>query len=184
MKSLLKFLTFLAVPTISFSQDTVATNETKTNSIPHYLPQANQMDRTKYIGLDGKVVTYEEALPKLKERLGDIDKERVLETVKLLQWYGDSIAGSDVMDALVKLYTSISSPTQQDALKMTKEEALDLELKGQVLIAIVMSGDHRRVKLMSEASNDPHYGIRGLANWLSAEIRQRDHFKRGFVPPP
>jgi hypothetical protein len=160
------------------------TNAAETNSITLYQIQAIESYRTNYIQLDRKIVTYDEALPKLKDRLNSPDARQVLSTVKQLQRYGDSIAGTDVMDRLVSLYYQTPSPGEQDTLKFTEESSLKLDLKGQLLIAIVMSGDSRRNKLLSDARNDPHYVIRAVAEGLVNELKKTDHFKHGNVPVP
>jgi hypothetical protein len=168
------------VPCLGFGEEQSRDDPAKT---PDRLKtRTERFDVAKYVEVEGKVLTYEEALPRLKAMLVSTNAETVIDAVKNLGWYGDSIAGSDVVEALVILYRKTPSPAQADTASLSRIEAQQLELKLQILATVAATGDARRGELLSAARLDRNESIRKMATRIEDDVKRYDHLQKGGKP--
>jgi hypothetical protein len=154
---------FFIAPLVTFGQ--VADSTAKDESASALL------DRNREIEVDGKVYTYEDALPILTKKL-DGNLQQKWEAAGALSWYGDSLIGTEALKKLIEIVkaeedfhalrrkyeAAFAHPDKVDIFNLTAQETAQSDLakmKGTALSAAVMAGAPEAIELMNEFLKSP-----------------------------
>lgn len=135
------------------------------------------IDETKFIRLNGKVMSYDKALPILERQLRKRDLEKRERAAEYLTAFGNKLKGRPIIDHMIRLYKATPEKNSDP-----EKQLIQIWLKAMLLAAVAGSGDPRRETLLKLGETDPDPEVRKWTAEARREIAQWGEWPPGGVP--
>jgi len=134
------------------------------------LPISMQIDTSRYILVDGKGITYEQAYPILVKKLEGTSMEQKINGVRLLAQYGPLLKDKPIVGELIDLYHTTPKVPDKPYREYSDSETKNLTLKGEILLTVAVSGNPSGKDLLNKSKSSSNRYIRLAAGRIETLI--------------